>query len=127
MSNFNVGERLSILGKDATYQCVVFENGEAKHLVFVDGDSYPTVWASEQIDKFEPTVQEDDSVGYFLKGINWLSRTLKSNSYGEELTLDVRVGAECMDVEYPISEFLRDFVDKYSDITAEQAKEVLNG
>lgn len=126
MSNFNVGERLTFSGKGATYQGVVFENGRVKHLVLIDGDAHPTVWTVEQMNDFKPLVQEDKSVEYFLKGVEWLRGTLMSNSYGEDISLDVQIGSEQMDVEYPIAERLREFVGEYSQITPEQAKEVLN-
>ena len=126
MSDFNVGERLSLLGKYATYQGVVFENGQVKHLVLIDGDKHPTVWTVEQMDEFKPIVQEDESVEHFLKGVEWLRGKLMSNSYGEELSIEVQIGNEHMDVEYPIAERLREFVVEYSEITPEQAKEVLN-
>lgn len=126
MSDFNVGERLNLLGRVGTYQGVVFENGEVKYLVLIDGDTHPTVWTVEQMGDFKPIVQDDKSVEHFLKGVAWLRGKLMSSAYGEDISLEVQIGSEYMDVDYPIAERLREFVDQYSDITPEQAKEVLN-
>lgn len=126
MSDFNVGERLILLGRAGTYQGMVFEQGETKHLVLLDGDQFTTVWTEEYVGEFKRIVEDDKSVEHFLKGVAWLRGQLMSNAYGEDLSLDVQIGSECVDVAYPISERLREFVGQYSDITNEHAKEVLN-
>ena len=126
MRDFNVGERLDLLGKQGTYQGVVFEQGEFKYLVLIDGDQCPTVWTREQMDSFKRIVEDDKSVEHFLKGVAWLRRKLMSDAYGEDLSLEVQIGSKYMDVDYPIAERLREFIGQYSDITPEQAKEGLN-
>lgn len=117
---------MNLLGRVGTYQGMVFEQGESKHLVLFDGDQCPTVWTEEYSESFKRIVEDDKSVEHFLKGVAWLRRTLMSSAYGEDLSLEVQIGSEYMDVDYPIAERLREFIDQYSDITPEQAKEGLN-